>query len=285
MAEERKPSKDYAIHTNQVDLMGRVAKAPVNKKGKFVRVPLVIPVWGRDARQWVPFPIDVPAGDKSAEKALQATAGDFFRCTCFIVKREAQDDNGNKKYMLLLQLDPYREIGLMPAEADKTPFLLPHDYGLCYSRVLLAGRHFVNKKQIDEGKGEMPILREGKHGEYCFVKMKYEDPFQQVPEGEWPDSVFIDFGLNGDVAKMASEDCRRYAQLVIRGEITRDECDFQIKGKTPKQIKIRVMPGGFQYVNFGGGGAAKQPSSPEKYDVNDQTGIPGVDDDDDDIAF
>lgn len=280
MAEESKPRKDHAIHTNQVDIMGRVCKQPVKRDGKkFVRVPLVVPVWGRDARQWVPFPIDV-TGEKR-EEVLKATAGDFFRCTCFIVKREMQDDNGDKKTILLLQLDPFREIGIMPAEADKTPFLNPHDYGLCYSRVLLAGRHFVNKKQIDGGKGDKPILREGKNGEYCFVKMKYEDPFQQVPEGEWPESVFIDFSLNGAVAKMASENCQRHAQLVIRGEIVRDECDFQVKGKTPKQIKIRVMPGGFQFVNFGGGGRQRQPASPEGYDVNDTEGIPGVDDDDD----
>jgi hypothetical protein len=278
MAEESKPRKDYAIHTNQVDIMGRVAK-PASNKGddKFVRVSLVVPVWGRDARQWVPFPIDV-VGDKR-EIALKATAGDFFRCTCFIVKREVQDDNGDKKTMLMLQLDPYREVGLMPADADKTPFLLPHDYGLCYSRVLLAGRHFINKKQLAEGK-DTPILRDGKGGKYCFVKMKYEDPFQQVPEGEWPDSVFMDFALNGAVAEMVSEKCKRHAQLVIRGEITRDECDFQVKGKTPKQIKIRVMPGGFQFVNFGGGGETRTPASPEKYDVTDTEGIH----DDDDLS-
>lgn len=282
MPEERKPRKDYAIHVNQVDLMGRVCKKPVDKGAdKFVRVPLVVPVWGRDERQWIPFPIDV-VGD-AREIALKATAGDFFRCTCFIAKRDVVDDNGNKKTILLLQLDPYREVGLMPGEADKEPFLKPHDYGLCYSRVLLAGRHFINKKQLEQGK-DTPILREGKNGEYCFVKMKYEDPFQQVPEGEWPDSIFLDFALNGAVAKMASENCRRHAQLVIRGEITRDVCDFTVKGKEIKEVKIRLIPGGFQFVNFGSGNQqSRQPSSPQGYDVNDD--VAENDPDLDDIPF
>lgn len=275
----KKPRKDPAININQVEFLGRVVKEPtVSPDGKFVRVPIVVPAWSKDGTQWVPFFIDV-VGDYR-DKVKPAKPGYFFRCTCFLAERELEDDNKDKKYVKVLQIDPYREVGLMEAAAPENPLNPPND-GLCYSRVLLAGRNFIRKKQMDEGKGDTPILREGQGGVYAFVNLRYEDPYQQVPEGEWPKNIFFDISVNGDVAKRVNEFCHNRAQVVVRGELVKEDCDFQISGKTPKQPKVRLIPGGLSFVNIGGG-AKSEPKSPEAYDAKDVRGVEGLDDD---IAF
>ena len=278
MTEEKKKAKrDYAIHINQVELLGRVVREPITKDPKFVRVPIVVPTWGRDEPVWVPFSIDVVAAHR--DKCSKATIGDFFRCTCFIAEREIRDDNDDKKYVKVLQIDPYREVGLMPADAPENPFKPPY-YGICYSRVLVAGRNFIRKKQMDGGDGDTPILREGTKGVYCYANIIYQDPFQpQPPDGEYFKDLFLDVAINGDAAKIVSEHCHNRAQIIVRGELVKKECDFQIGGRTPKEPQIRLVPGGFNFVSLGAFGGKKEPKPAQEYDAKDTRGIDGLDDD------
>jgi len=280
MTEERKAKRDPAININQVELLGRVAKDPMIK-ADLVRVPIMVPTWGRDGTNWVGFGIDV-VGDK-IDKAKGATAGDFFRCTCFLVDRPIEDDNGDMKTVKHLQLDPFRELGLMPGEADEVPFINPPYHGICYSRILLAGRNFIRKKQLEEGK-DTPIVRDSGNGPYCYVNLRYEDPFQAPPQGDekYFKNMFIDFAVNGKPAEIVGQWCKNRAQIVARGELVRKECNFTAHGgKTPKEPAVRLIPGGFSFVNLGqGSGQARTPEPAKDYeDPKDTSGVAGLDDD------
>jgi hypothetical protein len=266
--EARKPHRDNGIHINQVNILGRIY-APPQDKGKFVKVSVVVPAWKQGGgRQWVPMNIDV-VGDEPMATAKQSKASDLFLCTCFLVDREVETVGGEKRTLKILQLDPYREVGLMAMPAVPNPEDPPMD-GLCYSRVLLAGRHFINKNQLKEGQ-ETPVLRDGTNSKYCYVKMTYQDPFQQLVEDQWPKDIFFEFSLNGPVAEIAAAHCRHRAQLVVRGELNKKEADFEVMNKQtgaptkPREIKISLVPGGFSFMNTGGGGAGAQktPSSPQ----------------------
>lgn len=273
MTEDRTPKRDFAIHVNQVELLGRVT-SPAKEQGEFARIPIVVPTWGRDETQWIPFILDI-VGDHRA-KVMKATVGDFLRCSAKLVDRPVVDDNNEGKTVKVLQVDTFREVGVMPAEAPENPDNPPH-YGICYSRILLAGRNFIRKKQMEEGKGNTPILREGRNNVYCFVNMRYEDPFQPPPQGDekYFKSMFIDFAVNGEPAKIVSQYCRNRAQIIVRGELVKRELDFTMSGgKTPKEPRVRLLPGGLSFVNLDvGGGGAKTEDSPKGYDKSDTSGL------------
>lgn len=281
MSEDKGPRRDPAININRIDLLGRVAKEPITKNPKFVRVPMVVPVWDRDGHQWVPFSIDV-VGDKM-EKVAKATPGDFFRCVARLVDRPIEDDGGDIKTVKTLQIDPYHDVGLMPGEANEVPFISPEYYGICYSRVLVAGRNFLRKKELEERK--TPKLYDKGNGPFAFVKVRFEDPFQPPPSGDekYFQSMFFDVAVNGDRAKVVAEHCRSRAQIVLVGELVRKECNFTANGgKTPKEPSIRLIPGGLHFNNldFSGGGGTKEPAPVQQHDdPKDTDGVPGLDED------
>lgn len=279
MSENTGPKRDPAININQVDMCGRVAKEPSTKNPKFVRVPIVAPVWDRDGHQWVPFSIDV-VGDKM-EKAAKATPGDFFRFTARLVDRPIEDDGGDIKTVKSLQIDPYREVGLMPGEANEVPFLNPEYFGICYSRVLLAGRNFLRKKELAERK--TPKLYDKGNGPFTFVKVRFEDPYQPPPSGDekYYKNMFFDVAVNGDPAKVVAEWCRNRAQVVIRGELIRKECNFTANGgKTPKEPAIRLIPSGLSFVNLDfGSGQTREPAPVQEHDNPKDTDGVAFDDD------
>ena len=132
-----------------------------------------------------------------------------------------------------------------------------------------------------EGDGDTPILRDGNNGPYCYAKFIYQDPFQpQPPDGEYFNDIFFDAAVSGDSSKRVHEHCHHRAQVLVLGELVKEECGFQIGGRTPKQPKIRLIPGGFNFVNIGGGGARKEQKPAEQYtDAKDTRGVDGLDDD------
>jgi hypothetical protein len=285
MAEEKKttPKRDWAIHMNQVHLLGRVAKAPKTKKDEKVAVQIVVPAWKKGGgRQWIPFSIDVVG--EARGKAKELKIGDYFGCTARFAERKIKDDNDDPKNLLVLQMDPFRDSTFRSAEVPEDyEALNPPIEDVCFTRVLLAGRHFINKKQREEGdKLNTPVLREGNNGKYCYVKLTYQDPFQEVPEGEWPKDIFFDFSLSGATAERVAEHCRYRAQLLVVGELGKKEADFTIGGKTPKEPKVSVLPGGFSFANLdrSGGGGDKKPTAAEGYDENDKDDVDLGEDDD-----
>lgn len=270
---ETKPRKDFAIHVNQVDIVGRVCGAVKDSKDqKFVRVPIVVPAYKKGGgQQWINFFIDVV--DDHRVTARKAKVGDYFRCTCFLADRQITDDTGAAKTIKTLQIDPYRDVGLMEAQAPSDPDNPPMD-GICHTRVLIAGRHFINKSQLEKGQ-TTPVLRDG-NGKYCYVKVRYENPFQTVPEGEWPKSIFFDFSLNGAVAERVAEHCRNRAQVLVRGTLSKGECRFEVKGKTPKEPHINVIPAGFSFYNLdqqSQGQNRSEPKGPQSYSPDDMSDL------------
>lgn len=279
--ERGKPRKDFAIHINQVEILGRVCKEP-KKKGsgdnERVAVPIILPTYKKGGgKQWIPFTIDVVGEHRS--KAIEAKVGDYMHCVCKIADRSIKDDNGDSKTFKTLQIDTYRDVTFMsPDKPPADPMDPPHD--VCFSRVLIAGRHFIRKKQLEEG-NDTPILREGNNSKYAYVNLRYEDPYQEVPEGEWPKSVFLDFAVNGKDAERANKACRNKAQLFVIGELAKKELDFTVQGKNPKEPRINLVPGGFFFMNLDrqGGGEGKKPEAAKEYSEDDTDGIDGVDDD------
>lgn len=269
----RKPHKDYGIHTNQVDILGRVV-APAQDTGKMIKVPILVPTWKKGGgRQWIPLTIDV-FDDEAKKVAKPAKASDLFRCTCFMVDRQVQTTGGENRNLKVLQLDAYREVALMAMPALPNPEEPPMD-GLCYSRVLLAGRLFLRKDEMKDG-NDTPTLVDEDGKKHCYAKVKYEDPFQEVKEGEWPKATFFDLRLNGAQAEIVSQFCRNRAQVLVRGELSKYEVKWEVTNKAtgapqkPKEIRVSVIPGGFAFMNVGqGGGTQKQPQSPQTYDEND----------------
>ena len=278
MADDKKEKKkDWAIHVAEAHILGRLAKAPKEKKDKKIGLALVIPTFQKGGgKQWIPCPIDIVGDDRA--RAMEASVGDYIELTARFASRSFTDDNEDNKSLLVLQHDPYRSFNVRPADASEDPFNPPMD-DVCFTRVLLAGRHFINKKQRDEGK-DTPILREG-NGKYCYVKLTYQDPFQTVPEGEWPKDIFFDFSINGDLAERVSKWCRYRAQLMVRGELGMGKADWTRDGKSPMEPRIFVMPGGFNFMNLDrqSSGEQKKPTETETYDENDSEGVPGLDDD------
>lgn len=274
---DNKKKKDWAIHIAEAHILGRLAKPPQERKDKKIGVVLVIPAYKKGGgRQWVPCPVEIVGDDRS--KAMEASPGDYVEITARFVHKDFTDDNGDSRKLLALQSDPYRGVNVRPADTPEDPFNPPIE-DVCFSRVLLAGRHFVNKKQRDEGK-DTPILREG-NGKYCYFKLTYQDPFQKVPDGEWPKDIFFDMSLSNNDAVRASSYCRYRAQLLIRGELGMGEADWTRGGKTPKEPKVSVLPGGFSFLNLDRSNAseAKKPTETEVYQENDDEGVPGLDDD------
>lgn len=263
----RKPHKDYGVHTNQVDILGRVT-APAQVTDKLTKVSLVVPTWkSGGGRQWMPLAIDV--FDAEAQKiAKTVKASGLFRCTCFIVDRQLTTTGGENRQLKVLQLDPYREVGFMDMPALPNPEEPPMD-GICYSRVLLAGRLFMRKDELKDG-NDTPTLIEEDGKKHCYAKVKYEDPFQEVKDGEWPKATFFDLRLNGKQAEVVCANCRNRAQVLVRGELSKYEVKWEVMNKQtgqpqhPKEVRISLIPGGFQFMNTGGQGtgAQKQPSSP-----------------------
>lgn len=274
--------RDFAMNINEVQVLGRVSREP-KTKGDKIAVPIVVPTWKKGGgRQWVPFTIDV-VGDARG-RAKELVPGDYFQCTARFVQRKGlEDDNGDKKSILVLQMDPYRDVTFRPgAVGDDYDAMNPPLDDVCFTRVILAGRNFIRKKQIDDGKGNTPILREGNTGKYCFVTMTYEDPYQQVPEGQWPESIYIDLSLSGKTAEIVSEHCRARAQVHVIGELSKREAGFTINGRTPMEPRVSPLLGGFKFVNLdrgGSSGAAKTPESAQSYEDGDTSGIDGLDDD------
>jgi single-stranded DNA-binding protein len=278
MADDKKEKKkDWAIHIAEAHILGRLAKPPKEKKDKKIGLSLVVPTFKKGGgRQWMPLPIDVVGDDRS--KAMEATVGDYIELTARFATRSFTDDNNEKKSLTVLQHDPYRSFNVRPGEEPEDPFN-PDLNDVCFTRVMVAGRHFINKKQRDEG-SDTPILREG-NGKYCYVKLTYQDPFQKVPEGEWPKDIFFDFSVNGDVAERISKYCRFRAQLIVRGELGMAKADWTREGKSPVEPKIFVMPGGLSFMNLDRSSSSEQkkPTETETYDENDSEGVPGLDDD------
>lgn len=265
-----KKKRDIAAHVNQVELIGRIA-APVKESAnnQFSRVVVIIPGWDK-GRKWIKYPITV-VGDKRAD-VKKATYGDFLRCTCFLTEQDIKDDEGNIQKYRTLQMDSYREVGLM--SGDMPTDSEPDFDGLCYSRVLLAGRNFIRKNKIEAGQ-LTPEVRQGNNGSYCYITMRYEDPFQAPPEGDdFYKSMFIDFSINGKIAELAGEWCKNRAQVIVRGELMRRECDYLVKGQKPKEVRVSVMPNGFSFVNLDMSTPKREPTGPvEDNDVNDTSGL------------
>jgi len=274
---EKKRSRDYfCTHINRVGILGRVAKDAMTK-GDFVIVPIVVPIWTKEGRQWAPFGLQF-TGDKK-EVASKATAGDLIRATAFIVDRRVNSDEGPRT-IKQLQVDPFREVGLKSESADTDP-LNPTYTGIEETFVLLAGRHFMSKKDKEDSGGETPKLREGDRGPFCYFKLKYEDPFQpEPPEGEYYKGQFFDLSANGKTAERMCEFCRDRAQLVVQGTLSRQQCRFEVKGQKPFEPRIQVMPGGVSFVNLDRGDfkPREQRSPVEHQDPDDTSGIDGLDD-------
>ncbi len=273
----KKKKKDWAIHIAEAHILGRVAKEPKERKDKKIGMVLVVPTFKKGGgRQWIPLPISIVGDDRS--KAMEASPGDYVELTARFALQGFTDDNNEKKELCVLQHDPYRNFQVRPADKPEDPFNPPLD-DVCFTRVLLAGRYFINKKQRDEG-SDTPILREG-NGKYCYVKLTYQDPFQNVPDGEWPKDIFFDLSLNGDTAERVSKYCRYRAQLLVRGELGMGEANWTRDGKAPKEPKIFVLPGGFSFMNLDRQSSSEQkkPTETETYEENDDEGVPGFDDD------
>jgi hypothetical protein len=277
MTEETKAKRDFAMHVNRVDLIGRVyAEVRKSPDGKVVRVPVVVPVWGRDGTQWITLALDVPEGKQMA-KAAEATIGDFFTCVARFVDRQIRDDEGNLKTLSQLQVNDFHDVNIMPAEAAENP-LNPQFFGICRAQAVIAGRNFLRKDA-----GNLPELREGANGKYCWVNVSYEDPRQEPPtDSKYFKSMFMDFALNGQTAEIASQYCRKRAQILAFCELTKKEANFTAKGgKSPVEVRLRMPPGGFHFVNLDrGGGGAKEEKPAQGYDnPEDVSGIAGLDDD------
>lgn len=260
--------RDFAIHINSTLIVGRVVEPP--KIGdKLTRVRVVVPGWKKGGgRQWIPFAIDVFGDHRDKVKGVKPS--DFLKCTCFIAERPVVNDAGEKRTVKVLQADGYRQLVVMPESATADVNNPPMDER-CFSHVLLAGRNFVRKKEVDAGK-LTPELREGNNGAYCYLRLKYEDPFQDPPpEGEYYSSIFFDISLNGDVAKVAAEHCRNRAQLMIVGELGKQERDFTVRGQTPREPKIMVAPGGFHFLNLDRGSSQQsKPAGVQGYELSDE---------------
>lgn len=288
MTEKKKAKRDFAMHINQVTIIGRLSK-PAKAKDDRVIANIVVPSWTKDGRQWVPFTIDVIGEDRG--RVAEAAVGDYLSCTARLVKRSVKDDNGDQKTMLWLQSDPFRDLVVSPGVTGEgyDPFNPPDD-ALCRADVLLAGRCFIRKSQIDKGDGDTPILREHNDRKYCYVTMTYEDPFQELPDEGYPDALYIDFSLNGKTAEIASKFCRRRAQVVVTGRLSKKAVDFTItrgdKTVSPEEPRVMTAPGGFHFVNLDrssggdGGGAKKEPEAAKGYDDDDTDGLY-----DDDLPF
>jgi len=280
MSEEKK-KRDFAINMTQIKVLGRVIKQPKEKKNGNVTVSFVVPSWVKGkGMQFVPFTVDVVGDSRDRAKSLET--GDYFGCTCRFVERQVTDDNGDNKTLLTMQMDEVRPAVFRRAEVGEgyDP-LNPEMDDVCQTSVLLAGRCFIRKKQLEEGQST-PIVREGKNGKYCYVTLRYEDPFQEIPsDGSWPKSIFIDLSLSGKTAEIVGESCRNRAQLVVIGELAKKEADFTVKGKTPKMPVVHVIPGGFKFVNLDGasGPKKKDPEPVKEYEADDTDGIDGLDDD------
>lgn len=279
MADDKKPRRDFAIHMNEIHILGRVSEPPKRRKDKKVGVPILVPAYKKGGgRQWVPYTIDVTGED--AGRAIEARVGDYFEVTCQFAQRAINDDNGERKTVVVLQHHAYRPLGIRPGNVgeDYDPMNPPLE-DVCFTRVVLAGRNFIRKKQLEEGK-ETPILRGDEGKEFCFVNLKYEDPFAPLPTEGYPESIFLDFALSGNDAKHANEHCRNRAQIMIVGELGgKKEANFTVRGKTPKEPKISVLAGGFRFNNLtGGGGKRPEPKAAEGYDADDTEGL-DLDDD------
>lgn len=276
-----KAKRDFAININEVHMLGRVAGDPKDRGDK-VGVPIVVPAYkSGGGKQWVPYTIDVVGDDKGVVKG--AKPGDYVELTARFASRPITDDEGNKKSVLVLQHNPYRPLTVRPGNVgDGYDPLNPPADDVCFTRVTLAGRNFIRSKQMKDGKGDTPVLRGDPGKEYCYITLRYEDPFQPIPDEGYLESLFLDFSVNGEVAKRANQFCRNRAQVVMIGELlSKKEAGFTVRGKTPKEPKISVSPGGFFFNNLdrSGGGARNEPKAAEGYNEDDTGGIDGLDDD------
>lgn len=288
MTDKKKAKRDFAMHINQVHITGRITKTP-KAKGDRVIASVVIPTWTKDGRQWTPFTIDVIGDDRG--RVAEAGIGDYLSCTARLVKRTVTDDNDEKRSMLWLQSDPFRDLAVSPGVTgdDYDPHNPPPD-ARCASHVVLSGRCFIRKSQIEKGDGDTPVLRDGQRGKYCYVTMTYEDPYQDLPEEGYPESLYIDFSLSGKTAEIANKFCRRRAQVHVMGALSKKKVDFTVtvgdKSVSPDEPRVMPAPGGFHFVNLdrqqgdGGGGAKKEPAAAAGYDDGDTDGLY-----DDDLPF
>ena len=275
--EKKKARRDFAMYVNRVELIGRAyADARKSPDGKIVRVPLAVPVWGREGTQWITLPIDVFEG-KQMDKASKVTVGDMFSCIARFVDRQIKDDEGGLKTLKQLQVNDFFDVGLLPMAADDNP-LNPQYHGICRASAVIAGRNFLRKDA-----GDLPELRDGTNGKYCWINVAYEDPRQEPPtDSEYFKSMFMDFALNAQTAEIASQYCRKRAQVLAFCELTKKEANFTANnGKTPVEVRLRLPPGGFHFVNLDrSGGGVKEEKPPKTYDnPDDISGIPGLDDD------
>jgi len=278
MSDEKK-KRDWAIHINQVKILGRVCQEPVDK-GAYWRVHVVLPSWARDGHQWIKYYIDFVGLEEDQLSQIRGLkTGNFLSATVFIVDRKIKTDGGDERSVKVLQADPYRPIGVLPAKfRDNEDPLNPTYHGICGSQVLLAGRHSIFKKDGEERR-ETPEVRDGKNSKFCLVNLRYTDPFQEIPENEkYGVSQFFRFFANGKMAEVLGGFCKHNAQLLVRGELSKEECNFVVKGNVPRTVTIRPVPNGINFLNFGQGTVSKSPVSPRSdiYDENDTDDLDSV---------